>query len=48
MKGHIRERSPGYWAIVIELRDDVTKHALRNIRRTPARTINVFAVRRRS
>jgi hypothetical protein len=32
MKGHIRERSPGYWAIVIELRDDVTKHALRNIR----------------
>jgi hypothetical protein len=21
MKGHIRERSPGHWAIVIELRD---------------------------
>jgi len=24
MKGHIRERSPGYWAIVIELRDPET------------------------
>jgi hypothetical protein len=21
MKGHIRERSPGHWAIVIDLRD---------------------------
>lgn len=24
MKGHIRERSPGHWAIVIELRDETT------------------------
>ena len=24
MKGHIRERSPGYWAIVIDLRDPAT------------------------
>ena len=24
MKGHIRERSPGHWAIVIELRDPET------------------------
>jgi hypothetical protein len=24
MKGHIRERSPGHWAIVIEQRDSVT------------------------
>ena len=24
MKGHIRERSPGHWAIVIELRDPAT------------------------
>ena len=24
-KGHIRERSPGYWAIVIELRDPETE-----------------------
>ena len=24
MKGHIRERSPGHWAIVIELRDSAT------------------------
>jgi hypothetical protein len=24
MKGHIRERSPGHWAIVIEMRDPVT------------------------
>jgi integrase len=25
MKGHIRERSPGHWAIVIEMRDPVTE-----------------------
>jgi hypothetical protein len=24
MKGHIRERSPGHWAIVIEVRDPQT------------------------
>jgi hypothetical protein len=24
MKGHIRERSPGHWAIVIEMRDQAT------------------------
>jgi Arm DNA-binding domain len=24
MKGHIRERSPGHWAIVIEMRDPAT------------------------
>lgn len=24
MKGHIRERSPGHWAIVIEMRDPET------------------------
>jgi len=24
MKGHIRERSPGHWAIVLDLRDTVT------------------------
>ena len=24
MKGHIRERSPGHWAIVIDLRDPET------------------------
>ena len=24
MKGHIRERSPGHWAIVIDLRDPAT------------------------
>jgi hypothetical protein len=24
MKGHIRERSPGHWAIVIDVRDPVT------------------------
>ena len=24
MNGHIRERSPGHWAIVIELRDPAT------------------------
>jgi hypothetical protein len=24
MKGHLRERSPGHWAIVIETRDPVT------------------------
>jgi hypothetical protein len=24
MRGHIRERSPGHWAIVIELRDPAT------------------------
>jgi hypothetical protein len=24
MKGHIRERSPGHWAIVIDLHDDAT------------------------
>jgi hypothetical protein len=24
MKGHIRERSPGHWAIVVEMRDPET------------------------
>jgi hypothetical protein len=24
MKGHIRERSPGHWAIVLEVRDAAT------------------------
>jgi len=24
MKGHIRERSPGHWAIVIDVRDPAT------------------------
>ena len=24
MKGHIRERSPGRWAIVLEVRDEAT------------------------
>src|SRR5262245_55919316 len=24
MKGHLRERSPGHWAIVIDIRDPVT------------------------
>jgi hypothetical protein len=25
MKGHLRERSPGHWAIVIDIRDDAGK-----------------------
>src|SRR5258708_1505290 len=24
MKGHIRERSPGHWAIILEIRDEAT------------------------
>jgi len=31
MKGHIRERSPGHWAIVIDVRDPKTVG--RNVRR---------------
>jgi hypothetical protein len=27
MKGHIRERSPGHWAIVIDVRDPKTGQA---------------------
>jgi integrase len=37
MKGHIRERSPGHWAIVIELRDETTgkrKHKWHSFRGT--------------
>src|SRR5262245_52369445 len=29
MRGHIRERSPGHWAIVIDVRDPVTGHRKR-------------------
>jgi hypothetical protein len=41
MKGHIRERSPGHWAIVIDVRDPATskrkrrwhKHLLSGVER---------------
>jgi hypothetical protein len=32
MKGHIRERSPGHWAIVIDVRDPQTGQHKRLIR----------------
>jgi hypothetical protein len=39
MKGHIRERSPGHWAIVIDLRDPQSgqrkRHSFRDTKREP-------------
>jgi hypothetical protein len=30
MRGHIRERSPGHWAIVIDVRDRLPRCTARN------------------
>jgi len=41
MRGHIRERSPGRWAIIIDLRDPVTGrrrrkwHSFKGTKRQP-------------
>ena len=39
MKGHLRERSPGHWAIVIDVRDPVSgqrkQHSFRDTKREP-------------
>jgi hypothetical protein len=46
MKGHIRERSPGHWAIVIDLRDPATGkrkrkwHSFKGNKRQSARVIS--------
>jgi hypothetical protein len=31
MKGHIRQRSPGHWAIVLDVRDPATGKRLKQV-----------------